>query len=95
MMMRKKNPFKGVNLSNKRAEDETYDEYRTRLKLNNVLQNQYKKFGIEKFSEMYPAGVKYAIDQAKEEIVKNNKPQLTVSKIEEVQPDGSLKEINK
>ena len=86
------NPFKGVNLKNARDEDETYDEYRTRLKLNNVLQKQYKKFGKEKFVEMYPAGVKYAIDAAKEEIIKNNKPEFVVSKVEEVQPDGSLKE---
>ena len=75
----KENPFKGVNLSNKRAEDETYDEYKTRLKLNNVLQKQYKKFGRDKFIEMYPAGVKYAIDQAKEEIENNSKPQLTAT----------------
>ena len=75
----KENPFKEVNLSNKRADDETYDEYRTRLKLNNVLQKQYKKFGKDKFVEMYPAGVKYAIEQAKVEIEKQNKPQLTAT----------------
>jgi len=74
-----KNPFKEVNLSNTREEGENYEEYRTRLKLNNLLQKQYRKFGREKFLEMYPAGVKYAIDQAKEEIANNSKPQLTAT----------------
>jgi len=73
------NPFNGVNLSNTREEGENYEEYRTRLKLNNLLQKQYRKFGKEKFLEMYPAGVKYAIDQAKEEIANNSKPQLTAT----------------
>tara|TARA_R110001606_G_C15110592_1_gene620887 strand:+ start:61 stop:513 length:453 start_codon:yes stop_codon:yes gene_type:complete len=73
------NPFKGVNLKNARSEDENYEEYRTRLKLNNILQKQYKKVGREQFLEMYPAGVKYAIDQAKEEIMNNSKPQLTAT----------------
>jgi len=72
----KEDPFKGVNLRNERAEDETYDEYRQRRKLNNMLQKQYRKMGRDKFVEMYPAGVKYAIDQAKEEIENNNKQQL-------------------
>ena len=89
-----KNPFIGVDLSNTRGENENYDEYRTRLKLNNMLLKQYKKAGKDRFLEMYPAGVKYAIDQAKVEIVKNNKPPLIVTKAEEVQPDGSKKEIN-
>ena len=74
-----KNPFKGVNLSNARSEDENYEEYRTRLKLNNILQKQYKKVGREQFLEMYPAGVKYAIDQAKEEMMNNSKPQLAAT----------------
>ena len=74
-----KNPFKEVNLSNTREEGENYEEYRQRLKLNNILQKQYRKVGREQFIQMYPAGVKYAIDQAKEEIMKNNKSQPLVA----------------
>ena len=74
-----KNPFKEVNLSNTREEGENYEEYRQRLKLNNMLQKQYRKVGREQFIQMYPAGVKYAIDQAKEEIMKNNKSQPLVA----------------
>ena len=73
------NPFNGVNLSNTREEGENYEEYRQRLKLNNILQKQYRKVGREQFIQMYPAGVKYAIDQAKEEIMKNNKSQPLVA----------------
>jgi len=73
------NPFNGVNLSNTREEGENYEEYRQRLKLNNMLQKQYRKVGREQFIQMYPAGVKYAIDQAKEEIMKNNKSQPLVA----------------
>jgi len=72
----KADPFKGVNLKNERAEGETYEEYKQRRKLNNILQKQYSRVGRDKFIEMYPAGVKYAIDQAKEEIKKNSQPQL-------------------
>ena len=72
----KEDPFKGVNLSNARSEDETFEEYKQRQKLNKVLQKQYRQFGREEFIKMYPAGVKYAIDQAKEEINSNNKQQL-------------------
>jgi len=72
----KEDPFKGVNLSNARSEDETFEEYKQRQKLNKVLQKQYRQFGREEFIKMYPAGVKYAIDQAKDEIKNNNKQQL-------------------
>ncbi len=89
----RENPFKNVNLSNKRAEDETYDEYRQRLKLNNMLQKQYRKFGRDQFIEMYPAGVKYAIDQAKIEFEKNQGKNLKVGKAEYVDSDGNKQEI--
>ena len=88
----KKNPFKGVNLSNARSEDETYDEYKERLKLNKILQKQYRQFGRDKFIEMYPAGVKYAIDMAKEEIAKR-KNNVVVGKVESIDKDGNKQEI--
>ena len=72
----KEDPFKGVNLSNARSENETFEEYKERQKLNALLQKQYRQFGREEFIKMYPAGVKYAIDQAKEKIKNNNKQQL-------------------
>ena len=88
----RKDPFKGVNLSNARSEDETYDEYKERLKLNKILQKQYRQFGRDKFIEMYPAGVKYAIDMAKEEIAKR-KNNVVVGKVESIDKDGNKQEI--
>ena len=76
----KANPFKGVNLNNARGEDETFEEYRKRLKLNKMLHKQYNKVGRDKFLEMYPAGVQYAIDQAKDQIEQNSKSQQLVAK---------------
>tara|TARA_R100001244_G_scaffold130534_1_gene102768 strand:- start:816 stop:1247 length:432 start_codon:yes stop_codon:yes gene_type:complete len=74
-----KNPFVGVNLSNARDEDETYLDYKTRLKLNKILLKQYRKMGKVLFLETYPAGVKYAIEQAKDDIKKNIKPKMTAT----------------
>ena len=74
-----KNPFIGVNLSNARDEDETYEEYRTRLKLNKILLKQYKKMGIDDFLKTYPAGVQYAIEHAKETIKNQNQPKMTAT----------------
>ena len=88
----RKDPFKGVNLSNARSEDETFEEYKQRLKLNTLLQKQYRKFGREEFIQMYPAGVKYAIDQAKEEISKKQS-NVVVGKAEYVDKDGNKQEI--
>ena len=88
----KTNPFKGVNLKNKRSEDETYDEYKQRLKLNKLLQKQYRQLGRDKFIELYPAGVKYAIDMAKDEIGKKQN-NLVVGKAEYTDKDGNKQEI--
>ena len=58
-----------------------------------MLQKQYRKFGRDQFIEMYPAGVKYAIDQAKIEIEKNQGKNLKVGKAEYVDSDGNKQEI--
>ena len=88
----KEDPFKGVNLSNARSENETFEEYKQRQKLNKILQKQYRQFGREEFTKMYPAGVKYAIDQAKEKLNEKNN-NLVVSKAEYVDKDGNKQEI--
>ena len=56
--------FTGINLNNKREEDETYEEYKDRRKTNNNLRKIYQKLGREKCIEMYPQGFAYAINQA-------------------------------
>ena len=57
--------FEGINLSNKRAEDESYEDYKSRLKLNKSLEKLYKRLGRQQCLELYPAGFKSAIDQVK------------------------------
>ena len=59
--------FEGINLSNKRAEDESYEDYKSRLKLNKSLEKLYKRLGRQQCLELYPAGFKSAIDQVKKE----------------------------
>ena len=56
--------FTGINLNNKREEDESYEEYKDRRKTNNNLRKIYQKLGREKCIEMYPQGFAYAINQA-------------------------------
>ena len=56
--------FTGINLNNKREEDESYEEYKDRRKTNNNLRKIYQKLGREKCIEMYPQGFAYAIQQA-------------------------------
>ena len=57
--------FEGINLSNKRAEDESYKDYKDRLKINKSLEKLYKRLGRQQCLELYPAGFKSAIDQVK------------------------------
>ena len=56
--------FTGINLNNKREEDESYEEYKDRRKTNNNLRKIYQNLGREKCIEMYPQGFAYAINQA-------------------------------
>ena len=53
-----------INLSNARAHDETYPDYRARLKLNKQVVATYRAMGREAFQEMYPTGVASAITDA-------------------------------
>jgi len=61
-----KSIFEGMNLRNERAEDETYQEYKDRLKINNTILKLYRKLGPAQCWEMYPGGFKSAIDSIKE-----------------------------
>jgi hypothetical protein len=59
--------FEGINLSDKREENESYEDYKDRLKINKQLYKIYKQLGRDKCWEMYPNGFKSAIDFAKEQ----------------------------
>ena len=54
----------GIDLGNKRAEGEKYEDYRERLKTIKNLQKIYKQLGIEECRKQFPMGFAYAINQA-------------------------------
>tara|TARA_R110000744_G_scaffold134405_1_gene243399 strand:- start:1493 stop:1891 length:399 start_codon:yes stop_codon:yes gene_type:complete len=68
--------FEGINLSNKRDNNESYIEYKDRIKLNNTLLKVYKHNGREKSWEMFPEGFASAVDVAKEAAPK---PKMTAT----------------
>jgi len=68
--------FEGINLSDKRADDENYEDYRNRLKINKQLYKIYKKLGRDKCWEQYPNGFKSVIDAIQEQ---SKNPPLTAT----------------
>ena len=51
--------FKGLNLSDARSENETREEYKSRLKQNKQVIKIYNIVGRENFQRMVPEGVNY------------------------------------
>ena len=59
-----------INLSNARSENESYEDYRARLKRNKDILKTYFTVGREAFREMFPNGVANAILDAQAQMVK-------------------------
>ena len=60
--------FNEVNLSNARSENESYEDYKKRLKQNNQMLQLYKTVGRDNFKEMFPNGVLEAIKASAEKL---------------------------
>ena len=58
--------FAGVNLSNARSENESYEDYKKRLKQNEDILKLYNTVGRDVFKEMFPEGVLEALKKAEE-----------------------------
>ena len=58
--------FAGVNLSNARSENESYEDYKKRLKTNESILKLYNTVGRDNFKEMFPNGVGEALKKAEE-----------------------------
>ena len=58
--------FAGVNLSNARSENESYEDYKKRLKQNEQILKLYNTVGRDNFKEMFPGGVQEALEKSKE-----------------------------
>ena len=56
--------FAGVNLSNARSENESYEDYRERLGRNEKILKLYNTVGRDVFKEMFPGGVEEALKTA-------------------------------
>tara|TARA_R100001480_G_scaffold124193_1_gene122621 strand:- start:114 stop:365 length:252 start_codon:yes stop_codon:yes gene_type:complete len=58
-------PLKDLDLNNARNKNESYEDYRKRLKQNSEIIKLYNTLGLDAFKEMFPAGIGEAL--------KNNK----------------------
>ena len=74
------NAFAEVNLSNARSENESYEDYKKRLKQNEQITKLYKTVGRDGFKEMFPNGITEAIKNADEEAEKANAESLGEAK---------------
>ena len=53
--------FNDINLSNARSENESYEDYKKRLKQNEQILKLYNTVGRDHFKEMFPSGVQEAL----------------------------------
>ncbi len=72
--------FNDINLSNASSDNESYEDYKKRLKQNNQILKLYNTVGRDNFKEMFPNGVQEAIKKANEEAEKKNTEKLGEAK---------------
>ena len=60
--------FEGVNLSNARSENESYEDYRKRMKQNEQILKLYNTVGRDVFKEMFPNGIEEALKVTQEKV---------------------------
>jgi len=60
--------FAEINLSNARSENESYEDYKKRLKQNGAILKLYKTVGRDNFKEMFPNGVQEALKASTEKL---------------------------
>ena len=53
--------FAGVNLSNARSENESYEDYKKRLKQNKDILKLYSTVGRDNFKQLFPNGILEAL----------------------------------
>ena len=60
--------FNEVNLSNARSENESFEDYKKRLKQNSEIVKIYTTAGRDNFKSMFPNGILKAIKDSEEKI---------------------------
>ena len=58
--------FNEVNLSNARSENESYEDYKIRLKQNKQTTKLYNTVGRDNFKQMFPNGIQEALKKSEE-----------------------------
>ena len=58
--------FNELNLSNARSENESYEDYKIRLKQNEQTIKLYKTVGRDNFKQMFPNGIQEALRKSEE-----------------------------
>ena len=58
--------FNNINLSNARSENESYEDYKKRLKQNKDILKVYNTIGRDAFKELFPGGVLESLKKAEE-----------------------------
>ena len=58
--------FNEVNLSNARSENESFEDYKKRLKQNSEIIKLYNQVGRDNFKQMFPNGIQEALKKAEE-----------------------------
>jgi len=65
-MTKEYSAFEGLNLNDARMENETREQYKSRLKSNKEILKLYNKVGREQFQLMFPDGIHEAMSKATE-----------------------------
>jgi len=59
--------FNEINFSNARSENESFEDYKKRLKQNEQMLKLYNTAGRNNFKQMFPAGVGETLENLKQE----------------------------
>ena len=59
-------PLKDLDLNNARNKNESYEDYRKRLKQNSEIIKLYNTLGLDAFKEMFPNGIGEALKNSAE-----------------------------
>ena len=59
-------PLRDLDLNNARNENESYEDYKKRLKQNEQILKLYNTVGLDAFKEMFPNGVQEVIKKSEE-----------------------------
>ena len=73
-------PLKDLDLNNARNENESYKDYRKRLKQNSEILKLYSVVGLDAFKEMFPNGIGEALKNSAEEAYNENAKELGEAK---------------